>query len=349
MKVFIVDNASYGVSEQYRWLKVIEDLKENDCQYQVFHIQGKTNFHKYHAANKYHAIDALSNELMFHLKTNVDDNSIFIFANARDALALTLNEYRILTGKKFKLFGYWLDSIHLPQGVLRKKIDKKHFTWIQYFEKCLIDSFDLNLVPYDLLYQRMLKSYSNKVCKKVMQCPLPFDSTLNDSISEISQLQIAREDLIILNTGPESVFDVKLFNAIAKEFPNYEFINIADKSLTAVEYRRLLARSKAVISLDKADDDPYKIVEAMALGCIPILPDIEIYKEMFHPDWIYSSIIFKLPYLNFIRNREEIFGKILNCVENYVYYNITEEYNKIANTYYNSNNLKQIICSQQIL
>jgi len=346
MKIFIVDNASYGVSEQHRWISVISDLKNTHCIGEVFHIKGKSNFHRYHAANKYQTIDALSNELMFHLKTTVDDNSIFIFANARDALVLSLNEYRILTKKKFKIFAYWVDSIHLTQGILYKRAEKPYLTWIKSFEKCIIDALDLNMVPYDLLHNRMIKTYSDRVCKKIIKCALPFDSTLNESILEIQQFEIPREDIIVLNTGPEDIMDATLFRAITREFPTYEFINIADRYLTSIEYRRLLAKSKAVISLNKADDDPYTIVESMTLGCIPILPDIEIYKEMFHSDWIYSSIIFKLPYLNFIRNREEIFLKISNCVENYESFNIEEQCDSVIDKYYNSDNLKQILCNQ---
>jgi hypothetical protein len=349
MKIFIVDNASYGVSEQHRWLSVIEDLKSVKCISAVFHIKGKSNFHRYHAANKYQAIDALSNELMFHLKTTVDDDSIFIFANARDALVLSLNEYRIFTKKKFKMYGYWVDSIHLTQGILFKRADKPHLTWIKSFEKCIIDALDLNMVPYDLLHNRMLKTYSDRVCKKITKCPLPFNSTIQQVISETKTLEIPREDIIVLNTGPEDIMDATLFRAITKEFPTYEFINIADKSLTPIEYMRLLSRAKSVISLNKADDDPYTIVESMALGCIPILPDIEIYKEMFHSDWIYSSIIFKLPYLNFIRNREEIFSKITNCVENYDNFNVKEKCDVIIDKYYNSDSLKRLLCNQGTL
>lgn len=346
MKVFIVDNASVGVSESYRWNKVVEDLKVFRDDFQVFHIKhNHVSFHKYHESTKYYSTDALSNELLYHLKTNLDNNSVFIFANARDPLVLALHNYRIFYRKQFKIIGFWTDSIHLLQGNLRKNIHKTNYAWSASFEKCLIDAFDYNLVPYDLLYDRLYKMFSRKVRKSLIRSPLPFDSTLKDVVNGASDQNIYKDDLIILNTSSESLVDFTLFNAIKKEFSAYEFINVNEKNMNPVEYQRILARSKVVLSLNISDADPYTIVESMALGSLPILPDLELYKEMFHEDWIYSSIIFKPPYLNFIRNREEIFEKILKCVENYVSYSIDEKYNEIVSKYYNSDKLKEILCS----
>ena len=69
-----------------------------------------------------------------------------------------------------------------------------------------------------------------------------------------------------------------------------------------------------------------------------------LYLEMFNKDWIYSGIALKPPYLNFIRNREEIVQKIWNSVENYINYSLQKEVENIKQHYYNSNDLKEVLC-----
>ena len=98
MKIFLVDNAAYGVSESFRWQQVYETLQSFDPNYQVYLVKGGyVKFHKFEELNRHHTVNALSTDLLYHLKANVDDNSVFIFANARDPLALTLHEYRLAT------------------------------------------------------------------------------------------------------------------------------------------------------------------------------------------------------------------------------------------------------------
>lgn len=343
-KLFFVDNAAHTVSEQHRWTLAITELKRALTDFEVISISvGYTQFKKYHESNRYHSMSALSAELVYHLKSTVDDDSVFIFADCRDPLALLLYDYRITYNKKFKVVGYWTDSVSFAQGNLRRKIKKSNYNWSVRYERCVADCFDVNLVSSKLLEKRLQFIYPKML--NVQQCALPFDFSLNDISVDVSDLGIEKDDIIVMNTSPESIHDLKLFNALQTELPQYQFINVNETSLTYTEYRRLLARSKAVLSLNRTDTDPYTIVESMALGCIPILPDLPLYSEMFKSDWLYSSIALKPPYLNFIRNREQITEKVWNSVENYLNYNLTEEVDIITDKYYNSIHLKNVICN----
>ena len=342
-KLFFVDNASHNVSENYRWNLAIKELQNNDCGYDIIPISiGHSNFKHYHESNKYHSSSALSSEITYHLKTSVDENSVFLFANARDPLVLMLHEYRITYNKKFKMIGFWTDSVSFAKGNLRRKIKKSDYNWTIKYERCIADCFDSNLVSSNLLLHKMKYIYPAII--NIEKCSLPFDSTLKDISSDVHDLGIEKDDIIIMNTSAESLHDLKIFEALQTEFPQYQFINVGERNLAQSEYKRLLARSKVVLSLNRTDIDPYTIVESMALGSIPILPDLPLYTEMFNPEWIYSSITLKPPYLNFIRNREEITQKIWNSVENYINYSLQNEVEMIKNRYYNSNDLKEILC-----
>jgi hypothetical protein len=342
-RVYVVDNASQSVSEAYRWNLAIQDLQLNDSLYDVIPISlNYLKFKKYHESNRIHLSTTLSSEISYHLKTTVTDNSIFLFANARDPLVTLLHEHRITYNKSFKIIGYWTDSVSFAQGNLRRKIKKSNYSWMVKYERCLADCFDVNLVGSKLLIKKLRTIYPAML--NFQQCGLPFDSTLKDITNDIDTLDIHKDDIVIMNTSPESIHDIKIFDALQQEMPQFQFININDRSLTQPEYQRLLARSKVVLSLNRTDTDPYTILESMALGSIPILPDLPLYSEMFNNEWLYSNISLKPPYLNFIRNREEIIQKIWNSVENYLNYNLQNEVQEITNTYYNSKDLKQILC-----
>ena len=342
-KIFFVDNAAHSVSEHYRWNLAIQDLQNTLTDFDIIPISvGYVQFKKYHETNRYHSMSALSAELTYHLKTTADDDSIFIFANARDPLAFILHDYRITYNKHFKIIGYWNDSVSFAQGNLRRKIKKVNYNRGIKYERCIADCFDMNLVGSNLLLKKL--QYIYPAMLNVQKCSFPFDSTLKDITADVDSLDIEKDDIIILNTSPDSIRDLKLFDALQKELPQFQFININEKSLTQPEYKRLLARSKAVLSLNRTDTDPYTILESMALGSIPILPDLPLYVEMFNSDWIYPGIALKPPYLNFIRNRQEIIEKIWNSVENYLHYSLQKEVENITNTYYNSNDLKEVLC-----
>jgi len=340
VKVLIIDNATGGVAYDKRWDSVQIDLIGGNVSATGIIPGVKVKDFEY--AN-FQILSALSKNLGWYLKDEIDDNTIVIFPDARNTLAINLHEYRMTTRKKFKIIGFWTDGIYHGDGTTRNRLRGTNYNWSQKFERCLVECYDYNLVFLESSVAKFKHYHVKKSGNKVLQCALPFTAAINTVREEAKEFGEVKEDLVIMNTSPHDAHDLKIFEALQKEFPSYTFINAYEKDLPHKSYVKLLSRAKVVLSTCNTDSNPYSVLEAMALGCIPVLPDIPIYNEMFDNKWLYNTIILKQPYLNYIRNREQIHGQVRDAVENYTDYDLTTEVQKIHDEYFDSEQLKDII------
>ena len=339
-KVLIIDNAAGGVAYDKRWDSVYLDLIGGDIDASGIIPGVKVKDFEY---AKFQILSALSKNLSWYLKDEIDDDTIIIFPDARSTLAIDLHEYRVTSGKEFKMLGFWTDGIYHDSGTTRKRLRGTNYNWSQKFERCLVECYDYNLVFLESSLDKFKHYHVKKSGNEVLQCSLPFTAAINAVREEAAEFNEVKEDLVIMNTSPHDYHDLKIFTALQKEFPEYTFVNAYEKDLPHKSYVKLLSRAKVVLSTCNTDSNPYSVLEAMSLGCIPVLPDIPIYQEMFDSKWLYDKVILKLPYLNYIRNRDQIHTRIKDAVENYSDYNLTDEVEKIHMKYFDSQQLKDII------
>lgn len=345
MNVFVIDNASRGLSYDIRWQLVCEELKLFDNVDSVHFVKGHRN--RDYTFNNFYSASTLSSNLIHYLRNYAVKNSVFIFPNARDPLTILLKEYSETFGLDFKLIGFWNDGSFYQHGDFRTLVRGKNYDWSDKFERTLISCYDYNLVTIESKLNTFRRLYSGRRQNKIMFCPLPFTSVVENIKDSIADLDIVKEDLIIMNTSPNSSHEMKLFHALEKEFESFSFINLYQANLTPSEYRKVLARAKILFSANRSDSDPYFVLESIILGCIPILPDIPIYTEMYDSDWLYPSRLTKPPYLNFIREGQIIRDKIWNIQKNYLHLHIQKKTENIVETYFSSEPFKQLITNLQ--
>jgi hypothetical protein len=341
MNIFVIDNASGGLSYDIRWQLVCDELRTLENVESVTFIKGHRN--KDYMFSNFYSASTLSTNMVHHLRNYAKKGSVFIFPNARDPLTITLKEYSEAFDLDFKLIGFWNDGSFYQHGDLRTKLRGKNYDWSDRFERSLVACYDYNLVTVESKLHTFRRIYSGRWQNKIMFCPLPFSSVVDNIRKSVADYDIVKEDLIVMNTTPDSTHDIKLFEALQKEFTSFAFINLYQANLSPAEYRKVLARAKILFSINQADSDPYYVLESMVLGCIPILPDIPIYAELYNSKWLYPNKLTRPPYINFIREGEIIREKIWNIQENYVNLNIAEETEKIIERHFSSDTFKQII------
>ncbi len=344
MRIFIINNASGGLMYDNRWKWVAEELQQEECVESVTVIEAvRTRDFKY---NQFHSAASLSNGIIKHLSDDIDENSVIIFADARDSLAFILQEFRMRHELKFKMIGFWVDGHHYLRGDVKTRLRfVDNHDWMSKYERGLAACYDYNLITMESVLNSFKKYHNIRLVDKIMYCPLPFSNTTQYIENYVAKEDILKSDLVVLNTSPHSTHDLQIYEALQVEFKDYEFINVYNQLTTPVEYWRTLARAKVVISTNLSDSNPYSIYESMRLNCVPVLPDIPVYREMFNEDWLFPEIVLKPPYLNYIRNSEKIHEKVWNSMENYVSYNIQDEVKRIHDTYYDSTHLKKLLCS----
>jgi hypothetical protein len=341
MNIFVVDNASHGLTYDIRWQLVCEDLKTINNVDSVHFIKGHRN--RDYDVSDFFTQSALSSNIIYYLRNYAKKGSVFIFPNARDPLTILLKEYSEKFGLNYVLIGFWNDGSYYQNGDLRTNLRGKNYEWSNRFENSLVSCYDYNLVTIESKLETFRRIYSGRWQDKIMFCPLPYSLVVEDIRKSISDYDIIKEDLIVMNTSPGSVHDEKLFEALQKEYDSFAFVNLYQSKLTTLEYRKVLARAKILFSVNKSDTDPYFVLESMVLGCIPILPDITIYSEMFDSKWLYPNRLTRPPYLNFIREGEIIREKIWKIQKDYVNSQLTQETENVISKYFSSTTLKEIL------
>jgi len=349
VEVVIVDNIISGANVSKAWEHAGQEILKLPNISTVKMIPGKYtpdkyNFHRFTMHREH--LKNLTSYFAQRWETGIasDSKFLFIFPNARDALAIQIKEFCEFHSIDATFIGFWLDSMYHQSGDVRTKLRGRKYKWSERFERALFYCYDYNLVPLQS-FDRMLKTYSTKHADSIIKCPIPYTSI----ISELSNTygSETKEDIVLINGTPSSNFDQKLAKVFSNQFPKYTFVNIHDHSLDSASYLKLLSRAKVIFSTNISDQNPFSIYEAMVLGALPILPDIPLYAEIFDERWLYDHKILKGKYLNFVRGSEELEERLVSYMENYENLNRDSELERIHDKYFKSDKFLEIVCKIQ--
>ena len=100
---------------------------------------------------------------------------------------------------------------------------------------------------------------------------------------------MAKEDIILFphRIAPEKQPEV--FDYIAEQMPEYQFIKCQELDLTKPEYHTLLGKAKLVFSANLQETLGISVYEGLAVGAIPMVPDRLSYSEMWSDTFKYPS------------------------------------------------------------
>ena len=80
-----------------------------------------------------------------------------------------------------------------------------------------------------------------------------------------------------------------MFDYIAEQMPEYQFIKCQELNLTKSDYHSLLGRSKLVFSANLQETLGISVYEGLVVGSIPMVPDRLSYTEMWSDNFKYPS------------------------------------------------------------
>lgn len=342
MRICVIDNASSGLTYDRRWEVVCDELRTYDFVTDVYLVSGDRHTGDY-VLGDFSTHATITENLTTYLRLYAKPGTVFIFPNARDPLTFLVKNYSEQFRLKFVLIGFWNDGVFYQEGDLRTKLRGKNYRWSYHYEKSLVECYNYNLVSLQFKLDAFNRTYGTERTKAGIFCALPYSSVIEDVRRMLKGTDIHKDDTLVMNTNPNSVHDANLFKSVQTVLPELRIVNAYEGKYTAQEYRKLLARSKMLLSVNLSDADPYFVVESLVLGNLPILPDIVIYKEMFSEEYLYPQKMTRPPYLNFIRGFENIQEKIWNFEKDSLYYNIEQEAERIVIKYFNSEQLKNIL------
>lgn len=97
-----------------------------------------------------------------------------------------------------------------------------------------------------------------------------------------------KENIVIFNGRNVDEKQPYLFDMMSEMLP-YEFVNTQKLNLNKREYYQLLNKSKVVVSFALQENFGYGILEAVKLGCVPVLPNRLVYPEFYPKENLYNT------------------------------------------------------------
>lgn len=244
------------------------------------------------------------------LQDGISDGDVFIFTDAWNVNAINLKYILTLSGIDVKLIGLWRDGIFDINSKIRYAMLKRPKYWTSAFERLLYNIYDYNCYITEQQRDRFLSTYRLKSgAEKTRVTGLPF--------GDIKPVSATDKQNMAVVAGVMTPEQRDMVKGLRNEFEDYEFIDVNEYRLGTDEYKQLLQRSKIFISFNISETDPTLVYEAMGYGCIPIIPAHAVYLDVYPDVYHYNPKTVCPPFLNFVRGRDELHGKVGEFMENY--------------------------------
>ena len=189
-----------------------------------------------------------------------------------------------LSGIKVKLAGVLHAGTWSPTDDVATKLGR----WALRFEEALIEAADLVLVGTEFHKQEIAYAMARVACsEKIKVTGLCFP--MAPIVAALSRCDGEPRAKRVVCTGrphPEKRHD--LFERLAACMPDYEFVLTHELALSKRAYFDLLATSEVVFSAAEQENYGYGVLEAVALGCRPVVPDALAYQDLYPAECRYQ-------------------------------------------------------------
>ena len=196
-----------------------------------------------------------------------------------------------LLGINIRIGGLWHAGSYDPQDFLGRLIGDA--TWVRKAEMSMYDCYDDNFFATQFHIDLFTNTFwddcrdiDRQLLHSIRQVGWPMEY-IEDDLNEYKNM--AKEDIILFphRIAPEKQPEV--FDYIAEQMPEYQFIKCQDLNLTKPEYHTLLGRAKLVFSANLQETLGISVYEGLQVGAIPMVPDSLSYNEMWSEDFKYPS------------------------------------------------------------
>jgi len=154
--------------------------------------------------------------------------------------------------------------------------------WGRPLEECWFSFVDLMFVGSEY-HKKMVLSNFNIPSEKIAVTGLPF---YPPSVSP----QPRSDSTIVFPHRLDPEKRPHEFDALKEFFPEATFIRTKDHSYTKEQYFQLLASSTVAVSFAQHENFGYGMLEATALGCIPLMPNGLSYAEYYPRELLYDTV-----------------------------------------------------------
>lgn len=262
--------------------------------FNVIQISGDTTNYKSTTSGKffdfsktcdYKASQARKLSQLF-IENKVQPNDIFFFTDAWNQSVHTLKYLCELNNIPTKIVGIWHAGWYDKTDILGQNI--KNTNWVKNHELSMYNAYDMNFFGTSHHKDTFMREHDLADRSKSLTVGYPLDY-----LNELIEPNFTdKQDVVIF---PHRLNDDKMphvFDWIAKKiqshYPEILFVKTQEHNLSKDEYYKLLNKAKVVFSCSKHENLGIGTYEAVASGCVPLVPDKLSYKEMYPISYRYT-------------------------------------------------------------
>jgi hypothetical protein len=245
---------------------------------------------------------------------SVKDGDYFLYTDAWNPTVIQLKYMAELLGVDVRIGGLWHAGSYDPQDFLGRLIGDK--PWVRHAEMSMFECYDDNFFATDFHIDMFTDVFDEDYAidwNKIHRVGWPMEY-LKGSLDSYKGME--KRDLILFphRVAPEKQVDI--FQDLAQQLPQYEFVVCQERDLTKNEYHNLLGEAKMVFSANLQETLGISWYEGALVDAIPMVPDRLSYTEMSLPEFAYPSK-WTEDYSSYRKHRGELVKKVVDYMENY--------------------------------
>lgn len=235
-------------------------------------------------------------------ENKIKDYDTFLFMDFWHPGVINIKYMAQLQNIKVKIFGYAHAGSYDPYDFL--SLAGLNY-WAKDFEKSLFSIYDGIFVATYFHKHLIAKTFKDiKIQKKinVVFFPMKWDKEIKDKIGNYNP---PKEDIVVFPHRLDKEKQPEQFDELAKICKNTKirFIKTMEVTKNKTDYYQLLAKAKVIFSANLQETYGIGTVEAMCLGCYPLVPDRLSYTEMYNELFKYKDLVHaSLKLIDFIHN-----------------------------------------------
>lgn len=246
-------------------------------------------------------------------KGEIKPGDVFLFTDAWNSGIIQVKYMSELLGVPVTIHSIWHAGAYDETDILGFTIKDK--TWVHEFERSIYHTSDYNWFGSDYhkdLFCRVLDVDG----EKAHQSGQPHGAI----IAAAKEIPIEeKEDIILFGHRISPDKQPEIFEDLAKELPQYEFVFSQKLNLNKDEYYALIRKAKISFSANKHENFGISMVEAVFNGTVPLVPDRLSYSEMYLDEFTYPSE-WTENWDSYLRHKQEVIDRIVKIMWNYKKY-----------------------------
>lgn len=328
MTIFVVDIEAVETRYTAQWKEHLPALLQRTTDEDVIVISGGETpqattpgaFLNFGGTNVYKSKQLEQIGEMF-CNGDVKDGDYFLYTDAWNPTVLQLKYMAELLGVRVRIGGLWHAGSYDPHDFLGRLIgDAK---WARHAEISMFHAYDNNFFATEfhikLFTSTLFKDDNTDVFDKweesgkIVRSGWPMEY-LDASLKPYKGMKKRNLILFPHRIAPEKQVDI--FNDLAKQLPEYDFVVCQDTELSKDEYHTLLGEAKLVFSANLQETLGISWYEGVIVDAIPMVPDRLSYSEMAMDCFQYPSS-WTSSFKQYLKHRDALVSKIKYYIEDY--------------------------------